>query len=150
MATLTWLKCYRLLRRRPFNFAELDGHFFCLLLQIIRRNHSTSHNSLYVSSTTAKVVIRSTCITAQIITVKNIGKSSCSISITLLSESNIDSSAHYQKAMLSRREPHPFTPRSICASQSFRTLVGHGAFAPMPLFKTVRALLTHTAFHFML
>jgi hypothetical protein len=29
-----------------------------------------------------------------------------------------------------------------------QSLVGHEAYAPMPLFKTVRALLTHTAFHF--
>ena len=28
-----------------------------------------------------------------------------------------------------------------------QSLVGHEAYAPMPLFKTVRALLTHTAFH---
>ena len=29
-----------------------------------------------------------------------------------------------------------------------QSLVGHEAYAPMPLHKTVRALLTHTAFHF--
>ncbi len=28
-----------------------------------------------------------------------------------------------------------------------QSLVGHEAYAPMPLFKTVRALLTRTAFH---